>query len=443
MIGSKCTSSVTLVLIFLVFILEESLNYAFTISHSLSSKPSLSYCNTNDNINNGEGRKSRLLSMKDVDTTTAMSTIASKQEKEETMSVSSHMKFIGPYACLSLRFPNLATQSQKDRNVTGISLDFVLDTAANTNTLNAQVAQELGLEVVGKALPGIGAAGGIGGGDTFSLGDCHLDEWISSEDDKEEENPAFMTGLTASALPVASPAAAGLLGCYFFHAFEGGVEFDWGSSSVMNAASDSNGDSKSVISSSITFHGEELNQEQREERGYMTGQPIPITILKDTNLPSIMLTINGVQIPALLDTGSPITVLNSAAAKIAGVEATLEEKKKNDGFKNPFAKLVNNFQTAQAMAQREMVSLAGTDGRRIDLIRSKSEQSIYLSSTTSFHPQKIYVGDIPGLEALDGLRKDDHTNGDVKPAAILGMDILRSKRKMLYRQNELYFSDEL
>lgn len=50
------------------------------------------------------------------------------------------LKFVGPYPCLALRFPHLATSSQRSRNETGISLDFVLDTAANTNTINAQVA---------------------------------------------------------------------------------------------------------------------------------------------------------------------------------------------------------------------------------------------------------------------------------------------------------------
>merc|ERR1712127_1061633 len=38
----------------------------------------------------------------------------------------------------------------------------------------------------------------------------------------------FMTNLTASALPIAAPAAAGLLGVSFLNCFEGGVKFDWG-----------------------------------------------------------------------------------------------------------------------------------------------------------------------------------------------------------------------
>ena len=100
---------------------------------------------------------------------------------------------------------------------------------------------ELGLEKVGEAPGGVGAAGGILGGDTFMLGSCELDLGVSKEkkemigngDEKESNNEddtdgfVFMQGLTASALPVASPAAAGLLSLAFFYCFEGGVEFDW------------------------------------------------------------------------------------------------------------------------------------------------------------------------------------------------------------------------
>ena len=52
----------------------------------------------------------------------------------------------------------------------------------------------------------------------------------------------------------------------------------------------------------------------------------------------------------------------------------------------------------------------------------------------------IYVGEIPGLEALDGLSVDGKSA--TKPAAIFGMDLIRSKRRMLYRSDEVYFSDK-
>ena len=36
-------------------------------------------------------------------------------DEEESTSVTSFLKFIGPYPCLPLRFPNLATSSQRER----------------------------------------------------------------------------------------------------------------------------------------------------------------------------------------------------------------------------------------------------------------------------------------------------------------------------------------
>ena len=54
------------------------------------------------------------------------------------------------------------------------------------------------------------------------LGNCEL------ADAPKEERLVFMSGLTATALPVAAPAAAGLLGVAFLNSFAGGVEFVWG-----------------------------------------------------------------------------------------------------------------------------------------------------------------------------------------------------------------------
>ena len=382
----------------------------------------------------------------------SMQTIGEGETDEEIvnsmMSVSSEMKLMGPYACMSLRFPNLSTQSQKERNVTGISLDFVLDTAANTNTLNAQVAKELELDIVGQALPGVGAGGEISGGDTFLLGDCQLEGYkMANVADEEmvgnqsiDEIPLFMSELTASALPIASPTGAGLLGSYFFNAFPGGVQFDWGSSRATIE------EQKTPEPPTITFYGDRLGMEEEMELNGFTN-PVPIQMLEGSNLPCITISINGVSIPALLDTGSPITVLNPAAAQLANVptfelENDDEEKEKSSffPFKNPLNQFQKNLKLSEAMARGDIVSLAGSDGRRIDLLRSKEPQKIQFENDSSMQDCNIYVGEIPGLEALDGLSVDGKSA--TKPAAIFGMDLIRSKRRMLYRSDEVYFSDK-
>eukprot|EP00581_Thalassiosira_minuscula_P010716 CAMPEP_0183727338 /NCGR_PEP_ID=MMETSP0737-20130205/25443_1 /TAXON_ID=385413 /ORGANISM="Thalassiosira miniscula, Strain CCMP1093" /LENGTH=386 /DNA_ID=CAMNT_0025958941 /DNA_START=114 /DNA_END=1271 /DNA_ORIENTATION=+ len=326
-------------------------------------------------------------------------------QNDVDISIRSPMRFLGPYPTIPLRFPNLATSSQRERNVTGISLDWVLDTAANVNTINAQVAQELTLEKVGEANPGVGAAGSIMGGDTFMLGDCELDIKIDAEqsdtsdtsEDGEYES-LFMKELTASALPVASPAAAGLLGLAFFFCFEGGVEFAWGDSNE---------------SPSVTFYGSSkgLNLDGMAR--------VPFESLPVSMLPSVTLCINGKEIPALFDTGSPITVLNARAAKEAGLETAISlddlDQKGDEGNSgwNPFSKFAANIDSAQkiakATASGDILTIAGASGQPVRLVRSNTAEDIDIKTSmeinqySSIGKAQVYIGDIPGLAALGGL----------------------------------------
>lgn len=343
-----------------------------------------------------------------------------EMDSEGPMKLTSPLKFIGPYPCVSLHFPELATSSQREREVAGISLDFVLDTAANTNTINAQVAAELKLEDVGSSLPGYNAAGAMDGATTFMLGDCTLDL---------PEKELFMKDLTASALPVASPAAAGLLGTAFLNCFQGGVKFDW------------------MDDASVTFFGDDVGLEAELD----VMKKAPIKIIKDVLLPSIVLKINGKEIRALLDTGSPISVLNSSAAKLAGlnvIEILGDQKSESDenkgGFVNPFKKVFDSVKEANSLAQAaargDVLLIGGIAGQPVQLLRTQDNANICIQGAAediSFPQSKVYVGDLPGLAALGGL------DGDASPpAAILGMDILRQKSSMFYRMNEVFFPED-
>jgi len=375
--------------------------------------------------NEKNGRRTTLLhaGTDRVDTAFPVPEIA---EEQDTSTISSFLKFIGPYPSLPLHFPNLSTESQRSKNLTGISLDFIIDTAANTNTINAQVAQELQLENVGKALPGYAASGAIEGGNTFLLGDCTLEM---------SKNDLFMTNLTASVLPVPSPAAAGLLGISFLNCFEGGVKFEWGGRGTGAAARDP----------LITFYGEEEGLDELTKR--MT--KVDIEVLDQVLLPTVKLIVNGVAIPALLDTGSPVTVLNSAAAQVAGLESiTLESEKESDGETgrfgglNPFKKIIDNYKVAQSLSEAarrgDILSMMGGDGKQIQLKRTQEKATFQLgnneSDRVSFPSSNIFIGDLPGLKAMEGLVKGS-------PAAVLGMDLIESIPVMIYRgqQNEVYF----
>jgi len=380
------------------------------------------------------------------------------------------LKFIGPYPCLALKFPNLATESQRSRNQTGIALDFVLDTAANINTVQGQVAQELNLEILedSPALPGVSSSGPMAGGETYVLGDTELEQAVvvgnvvdeesgeQSADGKtvSDEPFEFMQNLTAAALPVVNPGSAGLLGLAFFYCFEGGVEFRWGAPSTQPQDSEPQlidgmlveptlGDEASP---SITFYGQDDAELQRSlsELNRVPIEPIPLT-----QLPSVQIRINGVEMVALLDTGSPVTVLNDRAAAAASIQTTKEsmEAPADDNAKggwNPFASVVDKFKEAQATAEAasrgDILMIGGIDGKPTTLYKStgscpsislvgNSGEDVSLGSNS-----QVYVGDIPGLAALNGIGVDS------PPAVVLGLDVLRQRPRMIFRprENELF-----
>ena len=361
--------------------------------------------------------------------------IATDNEENAHYHIRSPLRMLGPYPTIPLSFPNLATSSQRERNITGVSLDWVLDTAANTNTINNQVALELCLEKVGEAPGGVGSGGAINGGDTFLLGDCELDIKINdskpSEDDNvvaEDDEPepfTFMKELTASALPVASPAAAGLLGLAFFYCFEGGVEFNWG----LN---------KQQTPPSVLFYG---SDKHLDADGLTL---VPFESLPESLLPSVTLIINGKEIPALFDTGSPLTVINQAAAIEAGIETIIPSDVVNPDNKskegNFLSKIASNFKSANEIAKAtqsgDILTIQGTDGKPTRLVKTKEQQDIHIRASSSskklLPSSQIFVGDIPGLVALGGIQGD--------AAAILGMDILSRCDRVIFRarQNEIY-----
>jgi len=209
-------------------------------------------------------------------------------------------------------------------------------------------------------------------------------------------------------------------------------------------------------SPSITFYGQDdAASESSELRRSLSGlkrvsvEPIPLT-----QLPSVRIKINGVEMVALLDTGSPVTVLNERAAVDAGIQTTKEsmataDEGKSSGW-NPFASVMDKFKEAQATAEAasrgEILMIGGIDGKpttlyrstgrgpSISLVGSPGGEDVSLGGDSDDSSSKVYVGDIPGLAALNGIGVDS------PPAVVLGMDVLRQRPRMVFRprDNELY-----
>mmetsp|Transcript_20047 Transcript_20047/g.27183 ORF Transcript_20047/g.27183 Transcript_20047/m.27183 type:complete len:475 (-) Transcript_20047:277-1701(-) len=340
--------------------------------------------------------------------------IETKQDESQLMVISSPMRWIGPYPALALSFPELGTPAQQARNASGIDLDMIVDTAANTNVINALVAKELGLEAIGDAPGGVGTGGAITGGTTFNLGT------VEFADLPKAERQPFMGGLTASALPVTSPGAAGLLGSTFLLSFPGGFEMRWGDGAD--------------IGPSISLFGDTEGLENEVLAGLCE---VPAEQLSESGLFSVKLRVNGVDIPALLDTGSPISVLNGAAAEAAGLEIpNAEVPEEPISIFNPFARFKANLKAAEAAAAEaasgDVVRIGSAGGNSVELRRALPTASIDLGEAKLGQGLRCYVGDLPGLQALGGL-------GDgAGPAAVLGLDLLRLRRRLVLSEGRIY-----
>jgi len=354
-------------------------------------------------------------------------------DDKDVMAVRARLRMLGPYPVLSMRFPDMTMpeqfrEEQKLVGETGVALDFVVDTAANVNTINAQLAKDLNLETVGFEQTGVSATGMLAGGLKYKLGDAQLNDL------PKEERFTLMTGLVASALPVASPSGAGILGINFIFSFAGGAEFNWGDPARLAAEAAAAAKAKGsrphevqisdpTLIPSLTLFGD-LNGTS----GLIADlQEVPVQQLSN-GLLAVTMKVNGAEIPALLDTGSPITVINAAAAKAAGIDLPVEPDQSGMSvFEKAAAWIKQGVDLSNGARQGEVVSLgAGVTLRKIPL---KAPIALGGADIGSGRP---YVGEIPGLAALDGL------GAEAGPAAILGTDVLRQRKRLLIRDGKVF-----
>merc|ERR1712232_1093198 len=79
------------------------------------------------------------------------------------------------------------------------------------------------------------------------------------------------------------------------------------------------------------------------------------------------------------------------------------------------------------------ISLVGSSGEDVPLL-SRRDNNNNNNNDDNSSSGKVYVGNIPGLAALNGIGVDS------PPAVVLGLDVLRRRPTMIFRprQNELY-----
>lgn len=305
---------------------------------------------------------------------------SSKSVNEETEHVSvigvvAPLIYVGPYACLGLNFPHIQRKP-------GVEIKFVLDTAANVNTISSEIAKELDLPVLFKGedlsiLGSAGAGGSFQAGDVVLLGDSRL----SGMPENQRSN-IFMTNLTAAAmnLGIASSVGGGMLGTSFFNCFRGGVEFDWYGT---------DGDPPTLI-----FYFDSLPDNAKENASC-----IPINTDEFFGVPTVSVKINGKELRAIIDTGAPITIISPTVATEVGIskkEGTIKIKGIDDGDAMGLSKSMDG------------VSLCIGD--------------IKLKLDT------IFIGELPGLAMASNLLPECN-----QPQVLLGLDALRRTFRMVLR----------
>ncbi len=282
---------------------------------------------------------------------------------------------VGPYACLGLNFPNV-------KGDPGLEVLFVLDTAANVNTISRAIANELDLPVVIKG-EDLSILGSAGAGGSFQAGDIVLlgESRLSGMPDNQQHN-TFMSNMTLASmdLGIAGSVGSGMLGVSFFNCFKGGVEFDWYGT---------DGDPPT-----IQFYYDYLPEEAKKNCVC-----VPLNTDDFFGVPTLTVTINGKELRAIIDTGSPITIISPCIADELGIS-------KNEGT----------------------VKIKGIDdGNAMGVSKSLDDVTLSIGDI-DIDLDAIFIGELPGLAMASSLVPECH-----QPQVLLGLDALRRTYRMILR----------
>jgi hypothetical protein len=470
------------------------------------------------------------------------------------------LKYVGPYPCLELKFPDLPNHhhhpTNKKKNDDGgdddddsdVVLTFVLDTGANVNSIDAKLVRDWNLDL---ALPSstrrnnsatsfsgaplIGLAGASAPSSSSSSSNTHPTTTNNNNNNNNNNNSMmggyfyslgtrcqlvglppeqqefiFLRNLSAVSLTKASPVGHGILGQMFFRSFPAGVEFDW---------SGTDGDPPTLIfhfgrSSRPSSRRQQQQQQKQQQQQQQQQQQGPrrrrsimdndddiddgmddIIVLDNgdgdddpitrgmTRVPlrrlpghvfAITLKINngsGVEIPALLDTGAPMTIFNPEAATLAGIDTCPPPPLRTILENDTTDPIQQQQQQQQQQMGDEHLKVTGSDGGMLRLRRSVSPISIQTAmGDVSLGSGHVYVGDLPGLAMImtpaaavaaandsiittattdsDASDVSDDNDAPPRPAAILGLDFLRRTHRMTLRvgggdgeEDEVWFEE--
>ena len=318
-----------------------------------------------------------------------------EDDGQRVLAVVAPLKYTGQsnYPTLNLLFPDL-DQVMEDGSVQGVSLDFVMDTGANINTVEGMVVDSYSLPVAVSAQE-LGAAGAAGMGGSFPACDIYtLGKVCKLGGMPPGSDFDFMYGLTAARMPDSLPyrVANGLLGLTFFLSFPAGVELDWYGT---------DGDPPTCI----FYYGDTTPPDALKNMVEVPLERLPVQIM------SLIIEVNGVPVKAILDTGSTNTILTPEAAYRCGIDFYSDNMAPDD--------LPLRQQVVGATAM-------GIDGNVFNLARSVNDVGV-TAGGASLGATPIFVGNLPGLDILNQFGME------CPPEAILGLDFLQRAYRIIVK----------
>jgi hypothetical protein len=290
----------------------------------------------------------------------------------ELTGVVAPLTYSGPYPCLGLEFRHLKQNDNMQPG--GMAINFMMDTGSNINAIQKNLSKSLKLPKESiAAIVSAGAGGSFEAGYRVMLGDCHLSNMPKGYDS------LFMRDLTAASIDMGLVVAEGLLGTPFFECFSA-VEFDWYGT---------DGDPPTVI-----FYYKDLPENAKKNA-------VCVPLETDSffnNVPIVNVSINGIDVRAMIDTGSSISIVSADIPESAGLERL-----------------------------KKSVKAAGIDKRIFELAQVDNA-TVTICNVTSLDANRLFIGEIPGMRTATAKKSTAKM-----PQAVIGLDVLKQMYRVILR----------
>lgn len=318
------------------------------------------------------------------------------------------------YAAMTLHLLDLAPRFRRDGDLDAgldpsrVAPRFIVDSARATNVIVPDVARDLDLDVGQSPDGATGAPSEI----PRPLGACAVGD--------DPDDRVVLRGLSAAVGPVPAPNVAGVLGRQFMDCFDA-VAFDWRGGA---------GDPNAAVTFYQRYDFENAKRPETGDAGFDATDVVtatPVEFARGSLACEVSL--RGARVPALIDTGAPRTILNAAAARIAGAVASERpkgapprgESDAHDAHDAHDAPPDSDSGSSRVSVRWTLAALP--DACAVEVLGEGDDGR---SAGARVSVGEVWVGESPAFRAGLGL-------GDGEPGVVLGLDALTSRGRVVLR----------